>query len=81
MGLFTHIDGNRDDTEILVDDYKVTEVGLVAEGNDSRQGNILVDGDFGNYKAENWSPDREGWTKTVSSSIPGLQQSMTGEIG
>lgn len=79
LGLFTHIDGNRDDTEILVDNYKVTEIGKIAKGNDSRQGNILVDGDFGNYKAENWSPDREGWTKTVSSSIPGLQQSMMGE--
>ncbi|WP_144870188.1 DUF4347 domain-containing protein, partial [Hyella patelloides] len=44
LGLFTHINGNTDDTEIYVDDYKVTEIGDIAQGLDSRQGNLLGDG-------------------------------------
>lgn len=81
LGLFTHIDGNIDNTEILVDDYKVTEVGAIASGNDLRQGNLLKDGNFNNYKAQqnNWLSRGEGWQKTVSSSQNGLEQSVMAE--
>lgn len=78
LGLFTHINGNIDDTEILVDNYKVTEVGEIAKGKDTREGNLLKDGDFETYKVQqnNWLPGKEGWKKTVSSSIPGLEQTV-----
>ena len=77
LGLFTHVRGNIDDTEILVDDYKVTEVGALSGGNDSRQGNLLSDGNFNNYQTEPVStPRTEGWRKTVSSSVSGLNQSV-----
>ena len=78
LGLFTHIQGNSDDTEILVDNYKVTEVGEMAKGNDLREGNLLKDGNFDTYnvRQNNWLPGKEGWKKTVSSSIPGLEQTL-----
>ncbi len=78
LGLFTHIQGNSDDTEILVDNYKVTEVGEMAKGNDLREGNLLKDGNFDSYnvRQNNWLPGKEGWKKTVSSSIPGLEQTL-----
>lgn len=77
LGLFTHIDGNIDDTEVLVDDYKVTEIGEIASGNDSRQGNLLSDGNFGTYDTKPiWPVNREGWRKTVSSDSEGLNQSI-----
>lgn len=81
LGLFTHINGNLDDTEILVDDYKVTEIGEIARGNDFRRGNLLKDGNFRTYEARqtNWLANQRGWEKTASSSIPGLGQSMIGE--
>lgn len=77
LGLFTHVNGNIDDTEILVDDYQVREIGEIAKSNDFRQGNLLNDGSFNIYNAEQTqSRPKEGWRKTVSSSNDGLNQSV-----
>lgn len=78
LGLFTHIEGNVDDTEIYVDDYTVTEVADIPKGTDSRKGNLLSDGGFDDYTAQsNYSPaGNKGWRYTVESPVPGLKQSI-----
>ncbi|HHP7232327.1 MAG TPA: DUF4347 domain-containing protein [Xenococcaceae cyanobacterium] len=78
LGLFTHTQGNIDDTEIFVDDYQVTEVSNIAQGEDSRQGNLLGDSGFNNYTAKPkvWTAPGEGWNYTVESPVPGLKQSV-----
>ena len=75
LGLFTHVNGNIDDTEIYVDNYKVTEIGDVSSGLDTRKGNLLRDGGFDNYTpTKSFNPN--GWTYTVESPVPGLTQSI-----
>ena len=83
LGLFTHINGNIDDTEIHVDNYKVTEVSNVPQGQDSRQGNLLGDGGFDAYNAQpnTWASDSEGWSYTTESPVPGLEQSVINANG
>lgn len=78
LGLFTHINGNTDDTEIYVDDYKVTEIGDVPKTLDPRQGNLLGDGGFNQYTAEPTAKlfTQGGWNYTVESSVAGLEQSV-----
>ena len=78
LGLFTHVEGNIDDTEIYVDDYKVTEIGDVANNLDTRKGNLLRDGGFNNYTATPPGKrfNRRGWNYTVQSPVPGLEQSI-----
>lgn len=75
LGLFTHINGNIDDTEICVDDYKVTEISSIPKGNDSRQGNLLRDGGFDKYNAQP-KFNQAGWTYTIESPVSGLKQSL-----
>ena len=79
LGLFTHIDGNTDDTEIYVDDYKVTEIGAVAKGQDSRKGNLLNDGGFDAYtpRSEFSSSNESGWIYTRKPNVSGLKQSIS----
>lgn len=76
LGLFTHVNGNIDDTEIYVDNYKVTEIGDVPSGLDTRKGNLLRDGGFDNYTPGAKSFNPNGWTYTVESPVPGLTQSI-----
>jgi hypothetical protein len=75
MGLFTHINGNTDDTEIAVDDYKVTEVGAIPQGIDNRQGNLLKDGGFDRYTTQSRN-NQNGWSYTTISPVSGLNQSV-----
>jgi hypothetical protein len=75
LGLFTHVNGNTDDTEIYVDDYKVTEIGELPKGLDTRKGNLLSDGGFDNYVAQPRA-NQNGWSYTVESPISGLRQSV-----
>lgn len=82
LGLFTHVQGNSDDTEILVDNYKVTEVGEMAKELDSRQGNLLDDGNFDNYEVSKaWSLNNKGWYRTEESPVPQLKQSISNSFG
>jgi hypothetical protein len=75
LGLFTHIKGNIDDTEICVDDYKVTEIGGIPQGLDSRQGNLLNDSGFDRYTAQPKN-DQGGWSYTTIAPVSGLNQSV-----
>jgi hypothetical protein len=79
LGLFTHVNGNTDDTEIYVDDYKVTEIGDISKGLDPRKGNLLSDGGFDNYTAQPKAKpsNQKGWTYTVESPVSGLTQSVS----
>lgn len=82
LGLFTHVQGNSDDTEILVDNYKVTEIGEMLEGLDTRKGNLLNDGNFDNYKTSKvWNLDNKGWYHTEESPVPELKQSISNSFG
>jgi hypothetical protein len=80
MGLFTHINGNTDDTEIAVDDYKVTEVGTIAQGKDDRQGNLLKDGGFDRYTTQSRN-NQDGWSYTTIAPVSGLNQSVVNVNG
>jgi hypothetical protein len=75
LGLFTHVNGNTDDTEIYVDDYKVTEIGELPKGLDTRKGNLLSDGGFDNYLVQPRA-NQNGWSYTVESPVSGLKQSV-----
>ena len=80
--MFTHVQGNSDDTEILVDNYKVTEVGEMAKELDSRKGNLLDDGNFDNYEVSKaWSLNNKGWYHTEESPVPQLKQSISNSFG
>lgn len=83
LGLFTHINGNTDDTEIYVDNYKVTEIGEIPQGLDSRQGNLLGDGEFNDYTAQPkaWNSKGRGWNYTVEFPVSGLEQSVRNRRG
>jgi hypothetical protein len=80
LGLFTHINGNTDDTEIYVDDYKVTEIGELPKGEDTRKGNLLSDGGFDSYTVQPRA-NQNGWSYTVESPVSGLRQSVINSNG
>ena len=68
LGLFTHRDGS-DDTEVYVDDFKITEIGDAIVDNDPRTGNLIQNGDFAQNK--DWYI-----TRNNPNNVSGLKQSI-----
>ena len=68
LGLFTHIDG-IDDTEVYVDDFKITEIGDAIVEQDPRTGNLIENGDFSQNR--DWQI-----TRNNPQNVEGLIQSI-----
>ena len=66
VSLLTHQDGNLDATEVLVDAFRVEEIGPLGVDPDGREGNLLVDGGFDGGRGARPGPD---WLVTESNPL------------
>ncbi|MEM9562069.1 MAG: hypothetical protein AAGA93_05600 [Actinomycetota bacterium] len=78
LALLTHQNENLDATEILVDAFRISELGARPTGVDPRTGNLLVDGDFDARSGANPGP---AWSRTHwnPERVRGLGNRIVGE--